>query len=181
MATLNIRKVSTKVCQQHEIGNLPPAQKIHFTQKELIIVTQDLEIIQIDLDTNEMKTVCSSEAFRSNFEDKIKRYDKVIVASHYNNDSSLLTLAHANPKLACIFDLSKNGSLFWNLPEMKVGMPLCMTSDMDKLFVTFDSNKIVIFDLINRKLHDWSKENLTKLPGNFLTRYNRMLGVSQLT
>jgi len=132
--------VSKQVCLQNEISSVPPAQRICLTQKELIILTQDLEIITINFDTNEMRTVCSSQALRQNFDEKIKRYDQIIVASHYNNDSSLLTLTFTNPKLACVVDLSKKGQLYWNLPDMKVGMPLCMTSDVDKLIVAFDSN-----------------------------------------
>lgn len=91
-----------------------------------------------------------------------------------------MTLTFAHSKFNAIVDL-KTGKLFWNLPDLACGMPLCMTSDLDKLLLSYDSNKIVIFDLINRKLHDWTVTNLSKIPKNFLTRYNRTVGVSQLS
>lgn len=103
----------------------------------------------------------------------------MITASHYNCDSGLLTLIFVNQKFSGVYDLANGASLFWNLPDMKIGQPLCMKSDMDKMLIAYDSNKIVIFDLINRKLHDWSKD--AKLPANFLNRYNRMVGVDQLS
>jgi hypothetical protein len=52
---------------------------------------------------------------------------------------------------------------------------------MDKLLVVYDTNQIVVFDTINRKLHEWSIENMNKLPANYLRRYNRVIGVVQLS
>ena len=52
---------------------------------------------------------------------------------------------------------------------------------MDKLIVAYDTNKVVVFDTINRKLHQWTVDNLSKLPQNWLTRYNRILGIVQLS
>ena len=49
-----------------------------------------------------------------------------------------------------------------------MGLPLCITSDMDKLTLVYDSNKIALFDLINRRLHDWTRENMKSLPKNWL-------------
>jgi len=49
---------------------------------------------------------------------------------------------------------------------------------MDKLVIAFDSNKVVVYDTTNRKIHPWSLENLNKIPANFLSRYNRILGVT---
>lgn len=51
---------------------------------------------------------------------------------------------------------------------------------MDKLVLTYDSNKILVLDTINRKLHPWSLKNLQKIPKNFLRRYNRLVGITQL-
>lgn len=48
---------------------------------------------------------------------------------------------------------------------------------MDKLVAAYDSNKVVVFDTINRKLHQWTLDNLQRLPKNFLSRYNRILGI----
>ena len=54
-----------------------------------------------------------------------------------------------------------------------------MVSDMDKLLVAYETNKIVVFDLLGKQLHGWSREYVDKLPKNFLSRYNRLIGVSQ--
>jgi hypothetical protein len=64
---------------------------------------------------------------------------------------------------------------------MDAGRPLALSQDMDKLVIAYDSNKIVVFDSINRKLHQWTLDNLTKLPQSFLRRYNRILGLVQLS
>jgi hypothetical protein len=63
----------------------------------------------------------------------------------------------------------------------EMGRPLAVTSDMDKLVIAYDSNKILVLDTINRKLHQWSLDNINKLPENYLRRYNRILGIVQLT
>lgn len=64
---------------------------------------------------------------------------------------------------------------------MDAGRPLALSQDMDKLVIAYDTNKIVVFDSINRKLHQWTLDNLTKLPQSFLRRYNRILGLVQLS
>ena len=61
------------------------------------------------------------------------------------------------------------------------GAPLTMHSDIDKLVVAYDSNRIGVFDLINKQLHPWTVQMGTKLPRNFLTRYNRFYGIQQLS
>lgn len=52
---------------------------------------------------------------------------------------------------------------------------------MDKLVVAYDSNRIVVYDTINRKLHQWSLDNMQRMPLNYLRRYNRILGMVQLS
>ena len=52
---------------------------------------------------------------------------------------------------------------------------------MDKLLVGYDSNKIAIFDLLNRQLHAWTTENLDRIPRNFLNRYNKFSACIQLS
>ena len=58
-----------------------------------------------------------------------------------------------------------------------MGRPLAVTSDTDKLVVAYDSNKRLVLDTINRKLHQWSIDNMNKIPENYLRRYNRVLGI----
>ena len=57
------------------------------------------------------------------------------------------------------------------------GLPLAMNSDEDKLVVAYDSNKMAVFDLLNKCLHEWTVSNIDRLPSNFLSRYNRIVGV----
>lgn len=43
--------------------------------------------------------------------------------------------------------------------------------------MAFDTNHIVVFDTINRKLHQWSLDNMNKIPLNYMRRYNRVIGI----
>ncbi len=99
-----------------------------------------------------------------------------------NEDAGQLTLVFMNPKLTAIFDLSKN-QVFWQLPDLSLdlGHPLAVLSDMDKLVLTYDSNKVTVLDTINRRFHPWSLKNMQKMPVNFLRRYNRLVGITQLS
>jgi hypothetical protein len=39
-----------------------------------------------------------------------------------------------------------------------------------------------VLDLLNKRIHDWSKRNYAdRLPANFLNRYNRIVGITQVT
>jgi transketolase len=58
------------------------------------------------------------------------------------------------------------------------GLPLAIHSDMDKLIMAYDSNKIAVFDTINKRLHPWTLQNMDKMPENFLRRYNRIVGIT---
>lgn len=73
--------------------------------------------------------------------------------------------------------------MFWALPNMSksMGIPLCVTSDMDKIVFVHDSNKISILDVVNRRLHPWMKQQANRFPANWLNRYNRLVGINQLT
>lgn len=57
------------------------------------------------------------------------------------------------------------------------GIPLAITSDHEKIIVVYDSNRIAVFDTLNKRLHDWTKRHLERLPKNWLDRYNRLIGV----
>ena len=40
----------------------------------------------------------------------------------------------------------------------------------------------MVFDILNHKLHNWSRVNgPSKFPKNFLNRYNRIFGMTQIT
>jgi hypothetical protein len=64
--------------------------------------------------------------------------------------------------------------------SIDLGSPLSILSDMDKILIAYDSNKILILDSINCKLHPWSLKNMHRMPVNFLKRYNRIVGITQL-
>ena len=66
------------------------------------------------------------------------------------------------------------------MPSIEKDIPLCCHSDQDKLIVCYDSNKVVIYDILNKRIHDWSKKNLDKIPANFLNRYNRIVGITEI-
>jgi hypothetical protein len=79
-----------------------------------------------------------------------------------------------------MFDMTAK-KIVWNIPRMEKDRPLCAHSDQDKLVVAYDSNKIVVFDLLNHRLHDWSRRNpASSFPSNFLNRFNRIFGITQV-
>ena len=80
-----------------------------------------------------------------------------------------MTLALAHSRFFFIVDMNEENKIDWCLPILEgAGTPLAMTSDMDKLVVAYDSNKVGIFDLVNKQLHPWTVNNFSKFPRNFL-------------
>lgn len=68
---------------------------------------------------------------------------------HLNKSANRLVLALADPRYQPVIDLAKS-KIEWSLPHMKdCGTPLCMSSDIDKLLIAYDSNKLVLFDMCN--------------------------------
>ncbi|MFO0117555.1 MAG: hypothetical protein ACK521_08045 [bacterium] len=109
---------------------------------------------------------------------KLKPLDRIVRLLHVNTASRRLLMVLADPSLLPVVNFSqKMAKVEWNLPHMQdCGTPLCATSDLDKLLVAYDSNKIVVFDLLNLRLHEWTKLHVDRLPSNFLNRYNRIIG-----
>ena len=74
---------------------------------------------------------------------------------------------------------------FWSLPKpvgkRAVGLSLSICPQLEKLVVAYDSNHIQVFDLLNKCLHAWSRTNGDRFPSNFLSRFNRLVGVTTLT
>lgn len=82
--------------------------------------------------------------------------DKIILTAHFNPKTNNLVIASASGK-TLVLDLNKR-EVKWELPFVSsFGMPLCMTSDQDKLVVAYDSNQIQVFDLNSMCLHEWSR------------------------
>lgn len=109
---------------------------------------------------------------------KLKPLDRIVRLFHVNPVSRRLLLVLADPSLLPVVDFSsKQPKVEWTLPYMQdCGTPLCVTSDLDKLLVVYDSNKITVFNLLNQRLHEWTKQHIDRMPANFLNRYNRMVG-----
>ena len=110
---------------------------------------------------------------------RLRSYDKLINFIHFNPSTGHLFVSLLNLNSFVMIDTQKK-ELVWNLPRMDSDIPLCAHSDQDKLIVCYDSNKVVVFDLLNRKLHDWSKRNSERLPQNFLNRFNRIIGITAI-
>jgi hypothetical protein len=88
-----------------------------------------------------------------------------------------MILCLADPSYMPVIDLSR-AAIEGQLPAMQdCGTPLCVSSDIDKAVVCYDTNKIAVFDLLNLQLHKWTKQHLANMPRNFLDRYNRMIGI----
>ena len=106
----------------------------------------------------------------------LKKYRKLINLVHFNPKSSSLFLSFLDLSLFLVLDI-KTSSISWVLPAITNELPLACVSDLDKLVVAYDSNRIAVFDLNNKRLHDWTKQNLERFPNNFLSRFNRIVGI----
>lgn len=38
-----------------------------------------------------------------------------------------------------------------------MGIAISLTCDMDKLVIVHDSNRIAVMDIVNKKIHDWTR------------------------
>ena len=120
---------------------------------KVLLITTDLSIVEINLSTFEIEELCTSQIFKAstkNTVNKLRAYDRIITLSHFNPLSQQLFVHFANFKLFSMVDL-KSKSVVWNLPQLtSCGLPLSMTSDMDKLLVAYETNKIIVFDLLSK-------------------------------
>jgi hypothetical protein len=146
-------------------------------QVEMYIVDYELNILVANLTTFTLTRLINLASSL----DKLRPADKIVRVMHVNASTRKMFIALADSSLIVVVDLTR-ATLEWKLPSMQgCGIPLAITSDADKAIVAYDSNKLVIFDTINMKLHDWTKSNLDKMPQNFLNRYNRIIGLTMLT
>ena len=110
-----------------------------------------------------MEKLCSRSTLKKESSSKLRAYDKIVINGHFNAQSNFLTLALIHSKLFFVVDLNHKDKIEWSLPILAgTGVPLTMTSDMDKLIVAYDSNKVGVFDLVNKQLHSWTVKNITK-------------------
>ncbi len=92
---------------------------------------------------------------------------------HTNGSTLLLSLLD---KEVFIIDLVKK-AVFWHLPKFEDGFPLCAHFDLTKCIIAYHTNKFAVFDLLNKQLHPWTKLNHRNFPSNYLSRYNRIVGI----
>jgi len=123
----------------------------------LLMITSELNVLIIDLETLKISELMNIERELEKNVKKLRSYDRVVCFSHLNYDSGLLTVSFANRALFSIFDIKDKKAFFWNLPKMDRARPLCITSDLEKMVVCYDSNLVTVFDLLNKTLHDWSR------------------------
>jgi len=178
-----IRKLTQKICQVNGLQELPAAQSFHListshddTTDHLVMITAELSVLLIDLESLQIEELMNLQEELDKNVTKMRSYDRVICFTDFNFSSGLLTVSFANRALFSVFDVTNKKSFFWNLPKMDRARPLCVSSDLEKMVVCYDSNLITVFDLMNRTLHDWSRQNGSKFPSNFLNRYNRFIG-----
>lgn len=136
------------------------------------MIDVELNVFVANLKTFTFKRILDAKTFPT-----LRPLDKIVRICHVNSSTKKMVLSLADSQHLLLVDLVK-ASLEWNLPFMQeCGIPLSVTSDFDKVVVAYDSNKIAVFDSLNLKLHAWTKENLNKMPKNFLDRYNRIVGL----
>lgn len=112
----------------------------------------------------------------------MRYYDQIVTVGHYNSASNRLVLSFANQAFFSVIDLAEKDSLYWRLPSLNnLGAPIVFASDFDKLLVGYDSNHVAVFDLLNKQIHPWTQQNLSRLPRNFLNRYNKFAGAIQIS
>lgn len=145
-------------------------------QVELYIVDVNLNIFVANLKTFTFKLLLDLSAVLG----KLSNADKIVRVMHVNAATRKMFLALADSSLLPVVDLTR-GALDWKLPAMQAcGTPLAITSDADKAIVAYDTNKLAVFDTINMRLHEWTKQHIDRMPENFLDRYNRIIGLTIL-
>ena len=118
--------------------------------------------------------------FSLDLEQNTRKYDRILTLVHF--DQQFLTVGFLKDNGLAMYDLTKN-TPYWQIPKTPSEIPLCATSspDGEKLLIAYSSNKIRIFDIMNKCLHPWSRKNDELFPQNFLSRYNRLIGATSLS
>ena len=120
---LRLRKLTRKVCSQAEVRKLPAAAFLAIKPaqdglaEQLVMVTRDLDVCTIDLQTCQITQVCAGSVF-SEGQPEMRPYDSIVTCGHFNSASNRLVLAFANQKYFSVLDLSQKNTLFWRLPSL---------------------------------------------------------------
>ena len=176
-ATLKLQKLTQAICASNGLEALPPAAFLKlYDESNLLLVDLDLNVLKVKLAGDFKVEALGSVA---PFLPEARSYDRIVNLAHFNSKTGNLFLSFANLALLML-DTTASLKLLWTLPSMGRDQPLSLHADQDKLLVCYDSNRLALFDLLNHRLHDWSKKN-AELPPNFLNRFNRIVGITQLT
>ncbi|CDW74499.1 u3 small nucleolar rnaassociated protein [Stylonychia lemnae] len=185
---LTLKKLTQKVCVSNGLQSILSSIWLKLYQSDneqtyLLILDEELNLREVNL--SEDYTVKELFNLNEKLVDSLnnvtlKNYDKIINFISFNCTSHKLYVSFANLQFFAEFDLTKQ-QLSWNLPMIENSLSLCAHSDQDKLIVAYDSNKVTVFDLNNKKIHSWSAANQDKFPQNYLTRFNRTVGIAQVS
>ena len=93
-------------------------------------------------------------------------YDTIFNFACYNESTGLLAVNFINSEMMFVFRISniESSNLYWELPKLTSEsslnpLALCMTfcPENEKAVVAYDTNKIMVFDINNKCLHNWSR------------------------
>lgn len=144
------------------------------------MIDQDLNVSRIHLSDNYKLEVLFNIADQLDISGvKVRTYDKILNFATFNPSTSHLFLSFLHLSSNQLFSLTSRTPLQWTLPASPA-TALCAHLDQDTLLLAYDSNHITAFDLLNHRLHDWSRKYGNAFPSNFLNRYNRYVGITQL-
>ena len=100
--SLQIQKLTQKICLQNETPALPPASFVKLYRDEeklkMLLVTLDLDILIIDLSTDYKITEVSNvdDLLSGESDVKLRKYDRVLQFAHFNPSSGHLFLSFLN-------------------------------------------------------------------------------------
>ena len=106
---------------------------------------------------------------------------------NFNESTGLLAVSFVTGKMLMFkIETLEKSELYWEMPNLtneSNPIALCMSfcPENEKAVVAYDTNKIVVFDIHNKCLHDWSRISDQNFPKNFLNRYNRLVGCCSLS
>lgn len=133
---------------------------------KLVMIDQDLNVVRIHLsDSYKVESLfnVADQLEISGF--KVRSYDKVLNFAAFNPATSHLFLSFANLSSNLLFSLTSKTPLIWTLPaSATLATPLCAHLDQDTLLLAYDSNHISAFDILNHRLHDWTRKNGNSFP-----------------
>ena len=153
----------------------------------VLMVSADLKVWRLNVKTLELEAVCDlADLLKTSLGlNKVRKQDLIITFASFNSQAGLLSLNLLGFGVQLFKIQAGQASHFWSLPKplakRAVGLSLSVCPQLEKLVVAYDSNHIQVFDLLNKCLHPWSRTNGDRFPNNFLTRFNRLLGVTTLS